>query len=135
MQWAAGRLRVVGKGNKERLVRFDAPEWNVYVEDWLAERTARKMVGKATFFLTSTGAPMTPNLVYQQVSHYLKQLEQESGRVLPTKGPHLLRHTSAQLAKGVPVKQVQANLGHDNLATLQIYAHLLPAWPAVRQAA
>jgi integrase/recombinase XerC len=73
---------------------------------------------------------MTPNLIYQQVSHYLSLLERETGHALPAKESHLLRHSSAsaQLAKGVPVTQVQTNLGHDGLATLQIYAHLLPVW-------
>lgn len=130
VHWQAGRLRVVGKGDKERLVSFEAAFLAPYVEDWLRVRTARGMDSCETFFTTNTGAPMTPNLIYQQVSHYLSLLENETGRTLPAKGSHLLRHTSAsaQLAKGVPVTQVQANLGHDGLATLQIYAHLLPAW-------
>lgn len=130
VKWAEGRLRVIGKGNKERLVLFSAPEWLPYLEDWLVQRAVRGFTSKKTFFVTSTGAPLTPNLVYQQVSQYIAKLELETGRTLTAKGPHLLRHTSAsaQLAKGVPVTQVQANLGHENLATLQIYAHLLPAY-------
>jgi site-specific recombinase XerD len=73
---------------------------------------------------------MTLNLVYQQVSHYRAQLERETKRTLPAKGFHLLRHTSAsaQLARGEPVAQVQANLAQKGLPTLQIYANLLPAW-------
>jgi site-specific recombinase XerD len=120
-----GTLRVVGKGDKERLVRFDPSE---VLPAWHQYRPIREREGKGTdapeLLVTRTGRPLTGNLVYQQVSAYLASL----GDDLPAQGPHLLRHTSAsrQLAMGVPVTTVQANLGHSSLRTLDIYAHLLP---------
>ncbi|GAB3644879.1 tyrosine recombinase XerC [Ramlibacter alkalitolerans] len=125
---AGGQLRVTGKGNKERLVRFNAKEALGACEDWMAVRKERGWNGSGPFFRTGTGEAMTPSLVYQQVSSYLAKLEEEQGFPLPSKGPHLLRHTScsAQLAKGVPITTVRANLGHESLATLTLYAHLLP---------
>ncbi|MEN3374431.1 tyrosine-type recombinase/integrase [Dechloromonas sp. ZS-1] len=117
-----GRLRVVGKGNKERLVRFDATE---VLPAWEQYAPVRARGGDAPELLvTRTGKPLTGNLVYQQVSAYLAMLDGD----LPAHGPHLLRHTSAsrQLAMNVPITTVQANLGHAGLRTLEIYAHLLP---------
>lgn len=127
---AARRLRVVGKGNKERLVDFSHDDAVLgALEMWLAER-ARLLdaVGgeESCFFLSMTGRRMSGSLVYQQVSRYLRSLgleERSRGN-----GAHLLRHTATSImfARCVPLLQIQENLGHENLATTQIYAHLLP---------
>jgi len=117
----ASTLRVTGKGAKERVVRwsYDAELLRSALGHWQQYRRA-----DSPYLLhTRTGAPMTHTLVYQQLGAYLDKAGIESRR----RGPHLLRHTSIsrQLARGVPVLQVQDNAGHESLATLQRYAHLL----------
>lgn len=136
-----GQVSVIGKGDKERLIRFDADEMRRSMDLWLPVRSEtllkRQASDPGTLFITSTGKPIIPQLVYQQVSTYLKAAgirdvkpAQLSGAVRVKKepcGPHVLRHTAASrmLARGVPIRQVMENLGHSNITTTQIYSHLL----------
>lgn len=124
------RLRVIGKGNKERIVDFCHDFQAVgALEMWLQEREhLLNTLGEETdaLFVSINGRPMTGSLVYQQVAKYLKLagLDVRARH----KGSHLLRHTATSImfARNVPVLQIQENLGHEQLVTTQIYAHLLP---------
>lgn len=124
-----GMLRVIGKGNKERVIRFDPQDCGVAAA--LEQYIQSRPTGKRNLFLARNGRPMTAGMIYQQVTRYLGDM-QKAGSVdlqaIGAKGPHLLRHTAASrmLANGVPILQVQQNMGHASLMTLQIYAHLLP---------
>lgn len=132
------RLRVIGKGNKERIVDFCHDSQAVgALEKWLLERERLlNTLGKTreALFVSINGKPMTGSLVYQLVAKYIKL----AGLDVKTrhKGSHLLRHTATSImfARKVPVLQIQENLGHGNLVTTQIYAHLLPS-ETLRQAA
>lgn len=125
------RLRIIGKGNKERVVDFGHDLLAVdALMAWLVERD--ELLGALgeqtdTLFVSVNGKPMTESLVYQQVSKYLK-LAGLNGRARH-RGSHLLRHTATSImfARQVPLLQIQANLGHEQLTTTQIYAHLLPS--------
>ncbi|MDH0342124.1 tyrosine-type recombinase/integrase [Chromobacterium haemolyticum] len=127
---AYNRLRVIGKGNKERIVVFEHdPEATGVIETWLEERAsllAWLEKDSSYLFISRTGRPLTGSLVYQQVSKFIKSagLDDKVRR----KGPHVLRHTATSImfARSVPVLQIQENLGHSDLTTTQIYAHLLP---------
>ena len=128
-----GRIRVLGKGNKERIAHYDPIAIEFGMKEWLLLRSKQvATTGCNRLFVTRTGQPLTANLIYQQVSHYLRELREEigdkDGLIVPAAGPHLLRHTaiSRQLALGVPITEVMANVGHSHLATLEIYAHALP---------
>lgn len=124
------RLRIIGKGNKERIVVFEHDLDVVgIIETWLEERASLLAwlgIESNYLFLSRNGRPLTESLVYQQVSKYIKAagLQYRVNR----KGPHVLRHTATSImfARNVPVLQIQENLGHGDLATTQIYAHLLP---------
>lgn len=124
------RLRVIGKGNKERIVDFCHDSQAVgALEMWLLEREqVLRVQGEETeaLFVSINGRPMTGSLVYQQVAKYIK-LAGLNDRARH-KGSHLLRHTATSImfARNVPVLQIQENLGHEQLVTTQIYAHLLP---------
>ena len=125
------RLRVIGKGNKERIVDFSHDSQAVgALEMWLLEREhLLRALGEETdvLFISINGKPMTGSLVYQQVAKYLK-LAGLTGRSRH-RGSHLLRHTATSImfARRVPVLQIKENLGHEQLVTTQIYAHLLPS--------
>lgn len=124
------RLRVIGKGNKERIVDFSHDSQAIgALEMWLLEREHQLCaLGEETdvLFISINGKPMTGSLVYQQVAKYLK-LAGLTGRSRH-RGSHLLRHTATSImfARQVPVLQIKENLGHEQLVTTQIYAHLLP---------
>lgn len=120
----AGRMRVIGKGNKERLVLF-TPHHADRMRSWLiARRRIRiKPAHADLLFLTDEGNPLLPDLVYQQIRRLLSR----AGIKKPQSGPHLLRHTAASrmLAEGVNIRRVQENMGHTTVATTSRYLHLL----------
>lgn len=124
------RLRVIGKGNKERVIDFSHDtEASKALEMWIAERSellAKLQLQVEELFISINGRPMTESLVYQQVAKYMN-LAGLDGRERH-KGSHLLRHTATSImfAYNVPLLQIQENLGHEQLVTTQIYAHLLP---------
>jgi site-specific recombinase XerD len=69
---------------------------------------------------------MSQQTVYYAINQLLRSANIASKQQT---GGHLLRHTaaSAMLSKGLPLKQVQANLGHVSLMTTEKYLHLLDA--------
>lgn len=106
------RLRVCGKGRKERVVLLTADAYAV-VRAWLQERPAS---AHATLFLNERGAPLTVN----GLEWLLGQYSQAAG-VDAT--PHQLRHTFArQLTEaGMPVTSLSKLLGHADISTTQLY--------------
>ena len=122
-----GRLRVIGKGNKERLIQFE-PANREYMTSWLKKRHLQS--AKKTFedrlFVSERGGMMFQQTVYYAINKMLKQSNITSKQ---QNGGHLLRHTaaSAMLAKGMALMQVKENLGHSTLLTTEKYLHLLEA--------
>ncbi|MBU2740022.1 tyrosine-type recombinase/integrase [Acidithiobacillus concretivorus] len=116
-----GRIRLVGKGNKERLVRFQ-PEGIEAMRNWLQIRH-RSNPETDALFVTDQGKAIPAKALHTMVSRLLIR----AGIEKPQCGPHLLRHTaaSAWLAKGMDLRQVQENMGHANIATSSRYLHLL----------
>lgn len=125
--YLAGRLRVVGKGNKERLVRF-TPTHADYIAAWLKKLKHRGLVKQFDdrLFVSERGGHMQQQTVYYAIN---KLLESANITTKQQNGGHLLRHTAASvmLASGLPLKQVQENLGHSSLMTTEKYLHLLDA--------
>jgi site-specific recombinase XerD len=123
--YLAGRLRVVGKGNKERLVRF-TPMHSDFISAWLKKRRHQSLKKQFVnrLFVSERGGNMQQQTVYYAIN---KLLEQANITGKQQNGGHLLRHTAASvmLASGLPLKQVQENLGHSSLMTTEKYLHLL----------
>jgi integrase/recombinase XerC len=115
-------LRVVGKGNKERVVPFGIPAEGALRRYLEAGRPTLLAGGDSPHvFVTSTGKALGPRTVYQVVAAILSQYP-GSGPV----GPHTLRHTAAThlLDGGADLRSVQELLGHASLGTTQIYTHV-----------
>ena len=114
-----GRLIVLGKGNKERVVLFGGPcGWaiNEYVK---GERVAPPE-GDA-LFTNEKGGRLTTRTLQNVVRRWARAVG------LPEDvSPHTLRHSFAThlLDGGADLKSVQQLLGHENLATTQIYTHV-----------
>lgn len=116
-----GRIRIIGKGNKERLVRFPPPPKDS-MEYWL--HTRRRLVAVAdSLFLSDQGKALTAAMLYMVI----RRLLDRTGIRKPQAGPHLLRHTAASLwlANGMDLRQVQENMGHGNIAITSRYLHLI----------
>jgi site-specific recombinase XerD len=127
--YLAGRLRVVGKGRKERLVQF-APTHADYIASWLKKLKYRSMAKRFDdrLFVSERGGVMSQQTVYYAIN---KLLASANIKTKQQNGGHLLRHTAASvmLASGLPLKQVQENLGHTSLTTTEKYLHLLEQRP------
>ncbi len=109
-------IRVKGKGFKERFVYFPRS---------VAELLATYIESVSSEWLFPS--PKNPNvhIHYTTVERVLKNLARKAG-VNRRVTPHLLRHTFAtlSLAAGLDVREIQELLGHSNLNTTQVYAHV-----------
>ncbi len=114
----AGTVRVLhGKGDKARLVGLD-PEAMAVVQRWIDKRKAIGIKGRAPLFCTLAGGPVSAPYVRMMLKRKAEQVGIEK-RV----HPHGLRHSlAADLAnEGVPIHEIQQQLGHGNVATTNTY--------------
>ena len=115
------RLRVVGKGNKERFVYFGTP-CRKAIDAYLDERNKKTLSDNRALFGSRDGNRISVTAVHRLVKKALLQAGLDSTQF----SAHKLRHTAAtmMLSGGVDVKTVQEVLGHENLNTTQIYTHI-----------
>lgn len=115
------RIRVVGKGNKERFVYFGTP-CRKAIDAYLPERMKQELTDNRALFGSRNGNRISKDAVHRLVKKALMQAGLDSTQF----SAHKLRHTAAtmMLSGGVDVKTVQEVLGHENLNTTQIYTHI-----------
>ena len=115
------RIRVVGKGNKERFVYFGA-SCKRAVDAYLELRNKQVLTDNRALFGSRNGNRISVTAVHRLVEKALKQAGLDATQF----SAHKLRHTAAtmMLSGGVDVKTVQEVLGHENLNTTQIYTHI-----------
>lgn len=113
-------LKVLGKGNKERIIPLKT-EMLEMIREYRASKRAEFEEFDTTYLLVnSNGKKLNTQYAYRAVKHLLE--------ILPTvskKHPHLLRHTFAtQLANnGAELNAIKELLGHASLAATQVYTH------------
>ena len=115
------RIRVVGKGNKERFVYFGSA-CRKAIDAYLPERQKKVLTDNRALFGSRNG-----NRISTDADHALvKKALLQAGLDATQFSAHKLRHTAAtmMLSGGVDVKTVQEVLGHENLNTTQIYTHI-----------
>ncbi|WP_133488414.1 site-specific tyrosine recombinase XerD [Aliiroseovarius marinus] len=124
-------LLIRGKGDKDRLVPLSS-EARAALSDWLeyrdtAEDTARieKGAKPSPFLFPSTGA--SGHLTRHRFYAIIKDIAVAAGVSPGDVTPHRLRHAFAThlLAHGADLRSIQALLGHADLATTEIYTHVL----------
>ena len=115
------RLRVLGKGNKERIVYLNAACQNA-IEDWLVVRSQSGAADPYALFISRRHTRITKDGVH----YMLKQRFTAAGLDSSKYSAHKLRHTAAtlMLQNGVDVRTLQEVLGHEHLNTTQIYTHV-----------
>ena len=117
-----GVIRVLGKGNKERIVPAAAESLEAvrrYVE---SDRPTLSQAGRTdTLFLSRSGRGLLREDVFRIVRKYVRRAAIR-GRI----SPHTLRHCFATqlLSHGADLRAVQEMLGHADIATTQIYTHV-----------
>lgn len=120
VEWSLGQLRILGKGNKERLVPV-SPMLLETIREYIAEK---KKLGhdRDHLLVLETGRPLYAGYIYRIVNKYLA----ENGiTTLKKKSPHILRHTFAThlLNNGANIQAIKELLGHSSLAATQVYTH------------
>lgn len=115
------RIRVVGKGNKERFVYFGSA-CRKAIDAYLVERNQKILTDNRALFGSRDGNRISVTAVHRLVKKALLQAGLDATQF----SAHKLRHTAAtmMLSGGVDVKTVQEVLGHENLNTTQIYTHI-----------
>ncbi len=119
---ALRHARVLGKGDKQRMVVFGTPAadaLNCYLDNGRS-RLVAETAGPA-LFLGRRGRRVDQRQVRSVVHQLLEHLPDA-----PTLGPHGLRHSAAThlLDGGADIRTVQEVLGHSSLATTQMYTHV-----------
>lgn len=117
----ADRIRVLGKGNKERFVYFGS-SCRKAIDAYMEERSQKVLSDNRALFGSRDSNRISVTAVHRLVKKALLQAGLDSTQY----SAHKLRHTAAtmMLSGGVDVKTVQEVLGHENLNTTQIYTHI-----------
>lgn len=115
------RIRVVGKGNKERFVYFGSA-CKKAIDAYLPERNKKQLSDNRALFGSRDNNRISVSAVHRMIKKYLLAAGLDSNNF----SAHKLRHTAAtmMLSGGVDIKTVQEVLGHENLNTTQIYTHI-----------
>jgi len=119
IEWSLSQVRILGKGNKERLVPVSAALLDSFRE-YLAEKRRLEQYDDKYLFNLVTGKPLYAGYIYRTVTKYLGE-----STTLKKKSPHVLRHTFAThlLNNGANIQAIKDLLGHSSLAATQVYTH------------
>ena len=120
VDFSARLIKVTGKRNKQRLIPFGdelAEDLLIYIK--VRNETLPKKETDA-FFVCKSGKRVYPMQVYRLVKRNLSKVV-----TLKKRSPHVLRHTfaTAMLNDNAELKAVQELLGHESLATTEVYTH------------
>ncbi|MCL1829432.1 MAG: tyrosine recombinase XerC [Oscillospiraceae bacterium] len=114
-------IRVIGKGNKERIVFLNDSTVSA-INDYISVRKHIASADKNALFLSNRRSRMSRESIHAMVKNTLLK----AGLDMTNYSSHKLRHTCAtlMLKNGVDVRTLQEILGHEHLNTTQIYTHV-----------
>jgi integrase/recombinase XerC len=113
-------LKVLGKGNKERIIPIH-PELLILLKEYIKQKEQYLASNLMPYLIvTNTWGKSYPQLLYRIVNKYLSMVTS-----LDKKSPHVLRHTFAThlLNNGADINAIKELLGHSNLSATQVYTH------------
>ena len=114
-------IKVMGKGNKERMIPFGENALSCLL-DYINFRRANNLsLSSRDFFISQQGKQITRQAFWHRIKQYLSKTG-----LSPDISPHTLRHAFAThlLNNGADLRSVQMLLGHSDLSTTQIYTHI-----------
>ena len=116
------RLTIIGKGNKERMVHLNKACLSS-IDRYVAVRQKDNVKDREALFLSERGERISRRMVEYIVKKYVKLAGLDERKF----SPHKLRHTAATLMHKyghVDIRALQQVLGHETIATTQIYTHI-----------
>ena len=123
LEESAGTIRVIGKGNKQRIVPVGREALAV-LDEYLRIQRPQLLKGRSSAFLfvTARGSAMT-----RQGFWKLLRVHGKEAGIFRHLSPHVLRHTFAThlIERGADLRSVQAMLGHADIGTTEIYTHVM----------
>ena len=119
VDFMAHQIKVTGKRNKQRIIPF-GEELETTLRDYLQQRNDLLACIDDALILSDKGRRMTRSQVEKIVKQYLSLTT-----TLKKRSPHVLRHSFAttMLNNGAGLESVRKLLGHESVATTQIYTH------------
>ena len=116
IDYSYNQIKVLGKGNKERVI----PIGNDLIKNFKEIIELRPETNLQNVFVTLKGKALQPKTVYTFVNYYLGLIT-----TVKKKSPHVLRHSFAThlMNNGAELNAVKELLGHSSLAATQIYTH------------
>ncbi|MEO8486003.1 MAG: tyrosine recombinase XerC [Betaproteobacteria bacterium] len=120
VDFATGEARVMGKGEKERIVPVGSAALGA-LRVWMEARKTMAVPGETAVFVARTGTRLSPRSIEQRLASWA--VKQGLGRHVH---PHMLRHSFAShvLQSSGDLRAVQEMLGHASIASTQVYTHL-----------
>ncbi|NBX91843.1 MAG: tyrosine recombinase [Proteobacteria bacterium] len=124
IEFTEGVLKVIGKGNRERLIPVGAEairwckKYKHIRHEWVRQSNLKET---NLFFLTRIGKPMSRQAIWKTLKKYSKL-----AGISKNVWPHMVRHSFAThiLRNGADLRAVQEMLGHRSISTTEIYTHL-----------
>jgi len=119
IEWSLNQVRILGKGNKERLVPVSTALLDS-LRDYLTDKRNQEVHNDVYLLNLATGEPLYAGYIYRVVNKYMSM-----STTLAKKSPHVLRHSFAThlLNNGANIQAIKDLLGHSSLAATQIYTH------------
>ena len=115
-------IRVIGKGNKERMIPYGRNAESA-IKNYLKIRniSLKPAFANKPLFVNSSEKRISKRTIQRRMNNYIK-IVADGKRI----GPHLLRHTFAThlLDNGADIRAVKDLLGHSSLSSTQIYTHV-----------
>ena len=114
------QIKVLGKGNKERIIPV-SPDVLQTIKEYITFKRKELENAASELVVSAKGKKLNPRYAYSLVNKILS----ENIKTLDKKSPHVLRHTFAThlMNNGANLEAVKELLGHASLATTQVYTH------------
>lgn len=119
IDFSLGVIKVTGKRNKQRLIPF-GEELKLLMREYVNNRDEEVPIHSEAFFVRKSGERLYPVIVRNIVKRNLSKVV-----TVKKRSPHVLRHTfaTAMLNHGAALSSIKELLGHENLATTEVYTH------------